>query len=240
MFYDLEDPVEFANDIYEMLDDNEGVWHFEQSYMPSMIKNVSYDTICHEHLEYYSLKSIKFILDKANFKIIDIELNKINGGSFSITAAKKNSKKFSETPLLDWHTNKEELYGYNKISKIKEFAENVYNHKKIFRELILNLNDMKKKVYGYGASTKGNVILQFCNLNNKHIQKIVDVNPYKRNRFTPYTNIKIINERDFEKDLPDYLIVLPWHFRDFIINKEKNFIKKGGHLVFPLPEIEII
>ena len=239
MFYDLEDPVAFAKDIFEILDDD-GVWHFEQSYMPSMIKNVSYDTICHEHLEYYSLKSVKFILDQANFKIIDIQLNKINGGSFSITVAKKNSKKFSETPLLDWHLNKEEIYGYNKINKIKEFAASVYNHKKLFRELILNLNDMNKKVFGYGASTKGNVILQFCKLNDQYIKKVVDVNPYKRNRFTPGTNIKIINEKDFKKDIPDYLVILPWHFRDFIIHKEKNFIKNGGHLIFPLPEIEII
>ena len=92
MFYDLENPISFAQEVYEALDDD-GIWHFEQSYMPSMIKNISYDTICHEHLEYYSLKSLKYILDKSEFKIIDIELNDINGGSFAITVAKKEIKK---------------------------------------------------------------------------------------------------------------------------------------------------
>lgn len=239
MFYDLEDPMSFAEDIFEILEDD-GIWHFEQSYMPSMIKNVSYDTICHEHLEYYSLKSLMYILNKTNFKIIDIELNKVNGGSFSVSVVKKNCLKFDESPLLDWILKKEDIYGYNKISRIKEFSKSVYNHKKIFRDLILNLNDMNKKVYGYGASTKGNVILQFCHFNEKNIKKIVDVNPYKKNKFTPGTNIKIIDENDFKKDKPDYLVILPWHFRDFIIDKEKKYLNEGGHLIFPLPEIEII
>ena len=239
MFYDLEDPNKFAKDIYETLDDN-GIWHFEQSYMPSMIKNFSYDTICHEHLEYYSLTSLKYILDKSHFKIVDVELNQINGGSFSVTVAKRKTKRFQEFSLLDWILNKEEIYGYNKIQNIKEFSKNVYKHKKLLRDLILNLNDMKKKVIGYGASTKGNVILQFCNFNNKNIPFIADVNPYKKNRFTPGTNIQIIDEIDLKKKNADYLLVLPWHFREFIINKENNFLKKGGHIIFPLPEIEII
>jgi hypothetical protein len=239
MFYDLENPISFAKDIYESLDDN-GLWHFEQSYMPSMIKNVSYDTICHEHLEYYSLKSVMYILNQANFKIVDIELNNINGGSFSLTVAKKKSKKFDKSKLVDWILKKEEIYDYNNLKTIKEFSKKVYMHKKLFRDLILNLNDMGKKVIGYGASTKGNVILQFCNLGSKQIPYVADVNPFKKNRFTPGTNIKIIDETDLKRKKPDYLVVLPWHFRDFIINKERNFLKKGGHIIFPLPEIEII
>jgi hypothetical protein len=239
MFYDLEDPNKFVKDIYETLDDD-GIWHFEQSYMPTMIKNFSYDTICHEHLEYYSLKSLKYSLDKSNFKIINIELNQINGGSFSVTVAKRKTKKFQEFNLLEWILKKEEIYGYNKIQNIKEFSKNVYKHKKLLRDLILNLNDMNKKVIGYGASTKGNVILQFCNFNSRNIPYIADVNPYKKNRFTPGTNIKIIDELELKKKNADYLLVLPWHFREFIINKENNFIKNGGHIIFPLPEIEII
>ena len=239
MFYDLEDPVSFAKDIYESLD-NDGIWHFEQSYMPSMIKNVSYDTICHEHLEYYSLKSVKYILDKANFKIIDIGFNNINGGSFSLTVAKKNSKRFQGSKLVKWSLRKEDLFGYNNIDTIKDFAKKVLIHRKLFKNLIFNLKKMKKKVIGYGASTKGNVILQYCGLNDKQIPYIVDVNPYKRNRFTPGSKIKIINDRDFKSKKPDYLIVLPWHFREFIISKERKYLKNGGNIIFPLPEIEII
>lgn len=239
MFYDLEDPLSFARDIYESLDD-EGLWHLEQSYMPSMIKNVSYDTICHEHLEYYSFKSIKYILDQSNFKIIDAGFSNINGGSFSITAAKACSKKFQESKFIDWFLKKEDIFNFNNINLINDFSKKVFKHKILLRDLILNLKDMKKDVFGYGASTKGNVILQYCDLNSSQISYIVDVNLYKRNRFTPGSKIKIISEKDFKSKKPHYLLVLPWHFRDFIINKENYFLKKGGHLIFPLPEIEII
>ena len=239
MFYDLENPLTFAKEIYDCLD-NDGIWHLEQSYMPNMIKNVSYDTICHEHLEYYSLKSTKYILDKSNFKIIDIQLNKVNGGSFAVTVAKKNSKKFDKSKLVDWLEKKEDMYNYNKLSTIKSFTANVQKHKKLFKDLILNLNDMKKIVFGYGASTKGNVILQYCKINNKHLPYIVDINPYKRNKFTPGTNIKIINDDDLRKKKFDYLVVLPWHFRDYIIEKENKYLKKNKKLIFPLPDIEII
>jgi len=218
----------------------EGLWHLEQSYMPSMIKNTSYDTICHEHLEYYSLNSIKYILDKASFKIIDIQLNKINGGSFSLTVAKKNSKRFNKSKLINWILKKEKVFKYNDIDTIKSFAKDVYRHKKLFRELIVSLNKMGKKVIGYGASTKGNVILQFCKIDKKMLTHIVDINPYKRNKYTPGTKIKIINEKDLKKIKFDYMVVLPWHFRDFVIEKEKNHLKKNHKLIFPLPDIEII
>ena len=239
MFYDLEDPVTFANEVNEALD-KDGIWHFEQSYMPSMIKNTSYDTICHEHLEYYSLKSIMYILNKSNFKIVDIELNDINGGSFALTVAKKKSKKFEESFLVDWLLNKEDSYKFNKIETLFDFKNKVFKHKKLLSELILNLIDMKKKVLGYGASTKGNVILQFCEIDNKLINYIVDVNPFKKNRITPGTNIKIINENDFLRKKVDYLLVLPWHFKNHILKKEKKFINNNGKFIFPLPDIEII
>ena len=239
MFYDLEDPVTFANEVNEALD-KDGIWHFEQSYMPSMIKNTSYDTICHEHLEYYSLKSIMYILNKSNFKIVDIELNDINGGSFALTVAKKKSKKYEESFLVDWLLNKEDSYKFNKIETLFDFKNKVFKHKKLLSELILNLIDMKKKVLGYGASTKGNVILQFCEIDNKLINYIVDVNPFKKNRITPGTNIKIINENDFLRKKADYLLVLPWHFKNHILKKEKKFINNNGKFIFPLPDIEII
>jgi hypothetical protein len=239
MFYDLENPIKFAEDIYEVLDKN-GIWHLEQSYMPMMLKNNSYDTICHEHLEYYSLKSIKYIFDKVGFKIIDLEFNDINGGSFSLVVAKKNSK-FNEVPkIIDWLLYKEELYKYNQLSSFKLFFENVKKHKKIFRDLLLNLKNMKKKVIGYGASTKGNVILQFCNIDKKLLPYIAEVNEFKHGRYTPGSKIKIIPENDALKMNPDYFLVLPWHFKNFILNKEKKFLSKDKKIIFPLPDIEII
>jgi hypothetical protein len=208
--------------------------------MPMMLKNNSYDTICHEHLEYYSLTSIKFILDKAGFKIMDLEFNDINGGSFALTVAKKKSKHKEVSFLINWLLRKEDLFKYNDLKTFNIFFNNITKHKKIFKELLSNLKDMKKKVIGYGASTKGNVILQFCGITNELIPFIAEVNDFKHNRYTPGSKIKIISEKKAKLLKPDYLLVLPWHFKNFFIQKEKSYLKQGGKLIFPLPDIEII
>ena len=239
MFYDLPDPIKFAKDIYNCLDKN-GLWHLEQSYMPSMIKNISYDTICHEHLEYYSLKSINYILDQVGFKIIDIEFNEINGGSFALTAAKKGSFYKQDKKTVQWLLQKEEILNYNKLETHKNFYKECLKQRTLLVNLLKNLKDMKKKVFGYGASTKGNVILQFCNINENLLPYIGEVNKYKFNRFTPGSKIKIISENKLKSMKPDYLLVLPWHFKNFIIKKEQKFLSNGGKLIFPLPDIEII
>jgi len=239
MFYDLPNPIKFVEDIYNSLDKN-GVWHLEQSYMPSMIRNFSYDTICHEHLEYYSLKSIKFILDTVGFKIIDIEFNDINGGSFALTVAKKNSIYIENKKIVEWLLEKEETLKYNELATHKNFYKECLKQKKLLVDLLKNLKDMKKKVLGYGASTKGNVILQFCNIDKKLVEYIGEVNKFKFNKYTPGSNIKIISEKKMKVLKPDYLLVLPWHFKNFIVKKEKKFLMEGGKLIFPLPDIEII
>ena len=135
---------------------------------------------------------------------------------------------------------KEEIYGYNHPKTFLNFFENVKKHKLVLRNLLLNLKDMKKKVLGYGASTKGNVILQYCNIDETLIPFIAEVNKYKFNKYTPGSKIKIISENDARSLSPDYFLVLPWHFKNFIINKEKKFLNKNGKLIFPLPDIEII
>jgi hypothetical protein len=240
MFYDLENPQRFSQEVYDVLQDD-GIWHLEQSYMPMMLKHNSYDTICHEHLEYYSLTTIKNIFDKSGFKIIDLEFNNINGGSFAITLAKKKSKNYTEnSKLVNWLLKKEDIFNYNHPKSFQDFFENVQKHKKILRDLLLNLKDMKKNVIGYGASTKGNVILQYCNINSNLISYVGEVNKYKFNKFTPGSKIKIISESKARLLKPDYFLVLPWHFKSFIINKEKDFLSKKGRLIFPLPDIEII
>jgi hypothetical protein len=239
MFYDLPSPVNFAKDIYDCLDD-QGLWHLEQSYMPMMIKNTSYDTICHEHLEYYSLKSIKYIFDVVGFKIIDLEFNDINGGSFAITVSKKKSKYKENSRIIEWLLKKEDIYKYNSFSTHKEFFKNAEKHKKLFKELLLNLKDMNKKIIGYGASTKGNVILQYCGINSDILDVIVDVNKDKHNKFTPGSRIRIVGENFIKQFKPDYMVVMPWHFKSFILNKEKPFLNGGGKLIFPLPDIEIV
>lgn len=239
MFYDLEDPLDFVSQIYEVLADD-GMWVFEQSYMPTMIKKISYDTICHEHLEYYSLKQIKWLMDKVGFKIVDIEFNDANGGSFRVTVAKRRSNFVEKKELIDSIIRQEEDEGFNQITVYEEFRVQVERHKQDLVEFLTHLKNQGKKVIGYGASTKGNVILQYCGLSTREIPYIAEINEFKFGRLTPGTKIPIISEIEAKALNPDYFMVLPWHFKEHIVNRELQYLNTGGHLFFPLPKLEIL
>jgi hypothetical protein len=239
MFYDLEDPVKFASDIESVLAEN-GIWHFEQSYLPSMLRTNSYDTICQEHLEYYSLISIKYILEKANLRIIDIELNDINGGSFAVTAAKKESSHIQNKAIIDWMMEEEIKMGLLTEKPYREFAERVEAHRISIISLLDKLKNDGKKIIGYGASTKGNVLLQYCGIGTQYLDCIAEVNEQKFGSFTPGTLIPIVSEAEAKAMKPDYLFVLPWHFRNNILAREKEYRTAGGKFIFPLPFIEIV
>jgi hypothetical protein len=239
MFYDLESPITFVKDIEQCLAD-EGIWHFEQSYMPSMLRTNSYDTICHEHLEFYSLKVVKNILEQCGLKVIDVQMNAINGGSFAITACKKNAPYIPNRPIIEWLLQQEDDMGLDNPKPYRDFEERVFRHRKNLTTLIEALVADGKKIIGYGASTKGNVLLQFCGLTSKHIPYIAEVNQEKFGAFTPGTHIPIISEAEAKAMNPDYFLVLPWHFKDNILLREKEYSAKGGKFIFPLPEIEII
>lgn len=235
MFYDLEDPIQFMRDIFDALDEN-GIWVFEQSYLPAMLKNNSYDTICHEHLEYYALKQIKWMSDLVGFKIVDIEFNEVNGGSFSVTVAKKTSlfpiANNLEKILLD-----EIALGLDSLIPFNEFRIRVDRSKKALLEFIRGVHNSGKIIYAIGASTKGNVLLQYCNITPNDIPMVGEVNPDKYDKFCPGTYLPIFSEDEVIKNNPDYLLILPWHFRDFFVNNPKF---QGIKLVFPLPALEIV
>jgi C-methyltransferase C-terminal domain/Putative zinc binding domain/Methyltransferase domain len=240
MFYDLDSPVAFAKEIAAVLADD-GVWHFEQSYMPSMLRMNSYDTICHEHLEYYSLAIVKKILDAADLKLVDVVMNAINGGSFAVTAAKRsNNYVHINHTVINWLLEQEDRMGLNTPRPYRDFEERVFRHRDDLTRLIKGLNADGKTVLGYGASTKGNVVLQFCGLTNQDIPAIADVNPEKFGCVTPGTHIPIVSEEDARKMKPDYFLVLPWHFKDGILRREKEYLANGGRMIFPFPEIEIV
>ena len=205
-----------------------------------MINNSSYDTICHEHLEYYSVKSLKYLMDLANLKIINISFNQINGGSISLDVATKKSKYRENRVLIDWLLLREKTNGFNSLKVQKDFFNQCKKHRFLLNNLLKKIKSQGKKIYGYGASTKGNVILQYCKINKNILDYIIEVNSFKYNRYTPGSKIKIVSENYLKKNKPDYLLVLPWHFKDHIIKKEKKFLDNGGKLIFPLPEIEII
>ncbi len=240
MFYDLESPVEFARQIASILADD-GIWHFEQSYMPSMLRTNSYDTICHEHLEYYSLGAVKYILEEAGLRIADVVMNGVNGGSFAVTAAKKENQTIpTNSAVIDWLLEQEERMGLGTDQPLREFKERVFRHRDDLTRLIRALNADGKKVLGYGASTKGNVLLQFCGFTEKDIPAIAEVNPDKFECFTPGSRIPIISEDDAKAMNPDYFLVLPWHFKSGILEREKDYLASGGKMIFPFPEIEIV
>lgn len=240
MFYDLEDPIAFARQIEQCLADD-GVWHFEQSYMPSMLRLNSYDTICHEHLEYYSLGAVEKILAAAGLKAVDVIMNNINGGSFAVTATKVgNTTRKVNHAVVQWLLEQEDRMGINTPKPYRDFEERVYRHRDDLVRLIRALVADGKKVLGYGASTKGNVVLQFCGLTVNDIPAIAEVNPEKFGRVTPGTHIPIISEAEARAMKPDYFLVLPWHFKDGILRREKEYLAGGGKFIFPFPEIEIV
>ena len=239
MFYDLENPIAFAQAIHDNLD-KDGIWHFEQSYMPSMLRLNSYDTICHEHIEYYTLYNIKYILDRADMRIVDVQMNAINGGSFAVTAVRKDSLLKANDVLINWLFEQELKMGFDTPKPFRDFEERVFKHRESLKTLIESLSADGKKILAYGASTKGNVVLQFCGLTDKNVLAVAEVNPEKYGCFTPGTNIPIVSEEDAKKMQPDYYLVLPWHFKDGIVRREQEFLSKGGKLIFPFPEIEII
>ena len=239
MFYDLEDPIWFAKEIAQCLAPD-GVWHFEQSYMPSMLRMTSYDTICHEHVEYYSLGVVKHILAAADLEVIDVQMNGVNGGSFAVTAAHSKARHHKNDAVINWLLEQEERIGLNTPRPYRDFEERVFRHREDLRRLLRALKDDGKRVIGYGASTKGNVVLQFCGIGPDLLEAIAEVNPDKFGCFTPGTHIPIISENEAHAIKPDYFLVLPWHFKDNIIAREQAYLAGGGKMIFPFPEIEII
>jgi hypothetical protein len=239
MFYDLESPVAFARDVRDCLA-ADGVWHFEQAYMPAMLRSTAYDTVCHEHLEYYSLATVQRILEEADLELVEVSFNRVNGGSFAVTAAHPGSPLPRRDALIDWFASEENRFELHTEAPFRGFAERVFRHREALVELLGALRAGGARVLGYGASTKGNVLMQFCGFTAADIEAIGEVNPDKFGHVTPGSSIPIVSEAEMRERQPDFLIVFPWHFRDSVIAREEEFLRNGGRLVFPLPEIEIL
>lgn len=238
MFYDLERPAAFAKDIAAVLAPD-GVWHFEQSYLPTMLRKVSYDTICHEHLEYYSLAAVEAILASTGLRVIDVQMNDANGGSFAVSAAHRDGPRAIEAPHLNWLREQEAQLRLDRLEPYVEFARRVAEHRVQLRSLIGDLRSAGARVGAYGASTKGNVLLQYCGFGADDLDFVIEVNEEKFGCFTPGTEIPIVSEEEGFARHPDYLLVLPWHFRSGILAREIDYLRRGGRLIFPLPDIEI-
>lgn len=234
MLYDLERPLDFVREVASILADD-GVWVFEQSYLPTMLAQNSYDTVCHEHIEYYALRQIKWMTDRAGLKIVDVNLNDVNGGSFSVMAAKAESP-YAEFAGLGAILQEERSAGLDALQPYEAFAARVDETRRRLLDFLSEETAKGKRIAGLGASTKGNVLLQYCGLDTSQLFAIAEVNADKFGKFTPGTLIPIQSEAEVFASQPDYLVVLPWHFRQFFVERAKDM---PGRLVFPLPELEV-
>jgi len=239
MFYDLDDPIGFMRHIVNVLADD-GIWVFEQSYLPLMLARNSYDTVCQEHQEYYALRQILFMAQIAGLKIADVEINSVNGGSFSIVAVKQGSKHPTNGEVLDRLQRDESDLGLDGLRVFEEFASRVSAHRSELKQFLAETRRQKLRLFGYGASTKGNVILQYCGVTPDEMPCIAEVNQDKFGAFTPGTRIPIVSEEEARRRQPDAYLVLPWHFRDHILKREASFLNAGHKIVFPLPQLEVV
>ena len=248
MFYDLDEPVEFLKDVTKVLDDD-GLFVLQMSYTPLMIKQLAFDNICHEHVYYWGLASIEKLLKKAGLKIVDCQLNDVNGGSFRIYIKKKKSdvSTFATAPYRDvCNVRVESLIKWEKGLKLdkEEIWLDFYNRiealKKETVDFIKAEKAKGKVICGYGASTKGNTLLQYFGLDNTLIDAIAERSHYKFGLKTIGTNIPILSEEDVRAMNPDYMLVLPWHFIAEFVKREDEFLSKGGKFIVPCPNFQII
>jgi SAM-dependent methyltransferase len=241
MFYDLEDPSAFVRDVASILADD-GVWVIELSYLPFMLSNNSYDTICHEHLEYYTLRQITWMIERHGLRVHGIEFNDVNGGSFRLFIRKREAGAVpDETPrTLQAVEESEERLGLVADTPYLRFQQEVTRASRELRSLLEEIRSGGKKVYIYGASTKGNTILQYCGIDRTIVPKAADRNPDKWGKKTPGTGILIVSEEQARCESPDYFLVLPWHFIDVFREREHEFLARGGAFILPLPKVRIV
>lgn len=243
MFYDLEDPTAFVRSVKQHLT-HDGLWCFEVSYMPAMLRCNSYDTICHEHLEYYSLAVLEYILNRSSMKVVRVSLNDCNGASIRVHATHSDNFAFdvdagAQAALRELRQQEFDLQ-LDTDEPYRNFQDAIERHKTELSSLLRRLKNGGKTVHIYGASTKGNTILQTCGINSSLVECAAERNPKKFGGRTLGTNIPIVSEEESRSRKPDYYLVLPWHFKEEFLDRERAMLEAGVGFIFPLPQIEIV
>ena len=236
-FYDIDDPNKFVSDIKKILH-KDGIFVIQQNYLGLMIKYNAFDNVVHEHLEYYSLLSLENLLNKHNLEIFDLELSDINGGSFRTYISYKARRSIEQS--VNKLREQEKKIKLDSKKVYKDFAVRVKQMREKLHNLLVKLKKEGKSAYAYGASTRGNTLLQFCNINNQLIKAAVERNSEKWNKKIASVGIPIISEKQARKQKPDYMLVLPWFFKDEFLQREKAYLNSGGHFIFPLPKLKVI
>jgi len=248
MFYDLDDPVSFISDVRKIIDEN-GVWVVQMSYTPLMLSQLAFDNICHEHVYYYSLFNFKRLLEENGFRVVDVQLNTVNGGSFRVFAVPSvaNETTFANQPYRDVadfriraFLAKEKEMCLDSIDTWMQFYDQIKQLRDQTLSFIKKAKSEGKTIWGYGASTKGNTLLQYFGLDNTTITAIAERSPYKYGLKTVGTNIPILSEKEMRIAKPDYILILPWHFIGEFIEREKDYLSSGGKFIVPCPKFQVI
>jgi SAM-dependent methyltransferase len=237
MFYDLEDPNQFVADVAKILA-QDGIWAVQQNYLATMLEQNGFDNIGHEHLEYYTLKTMHELLKRHGLEVFDVETNDVNGGSFRTLICHKGQHSIQDTvSLMEKH---EDRLALDSHATYERFAENIRKQRSLLRDFVVKSVRNGKSVYVYGASNRGNTILQYCGLDHALIKKAADANPEKWGRKTVGTLIPIVSKEEARRDKPDFFLILPHHFLNEIIRDEKEYLQDRGKFIVPLPQFRII
>nr|WP_230400302.1 class I SAM-dependent methyltransferase [Actinopolyspora erythraea] len=239
MLYDLPEPMRFMRDVHDILTED-GLWLTEQSYLPSMLDAGAYDVVCHEHLEYYALAQLEWMAQRTGLKVVDAEITDVYGGSLCAVLAKEGSGHPVDEAKLELIRAREAAAKLDTLAPYEAFARQAEHQRDQLLELLARSRAEGKLTLGYGASTKGNVILQYCGLTDEDLPCIGEVSPEKSGCYTPGSDIPIVSEEEAKSHRPDQLLVLPWIYRDGFVEREREFLAGGGELIFPLPRLEIV
>jgi NDP-4-keto-2,6-dideoxyhexose 3-C-methyltransferase len=239
MFYDLDDPNAFVHDVHEVLDDD-GVWILQMADLKSMLDRTMWDNICHEHLEYYSLTSLSSLLEWHGFRVVDVERNSVNGGSIRAIIRKRGRNAQTRSIRVRELLDEERVMGLDTFRPYEAFADRVRDETLSLVDFVKSKVAEGKKIYVYGASTKGNTLLQYAGLDSSLITAAAERNPDKWGKRTAGTNIPIVSEKEARDAKPDYMLVLPWHFLDEFVEREAEYLSGGGAFIVPLPTFRVV
>lgn len=236
-FYDMEDPNKFVSDVEKILAPD-GIFVIQQNYLLEMLKQNAFDNIVHEHLEYYSLLSLENLLRKFGLEVFDVKVSEVNGGSFRTFIARSGTRRIRNSVITMRQAEKD--YKLENLTPYRQFAKRIHGNMQKLRKFVDKVTKEGKSIFIYGASTRGNTLIQYAGLDKKKIRYAVERNQEKWGTKIASVGIPIISEEEARKLQPDFMLVLPWFFKDEFLKREKDYLKKGGHFIFPLPEFEII
>jgi NDP-4-keto-2,6-dideoxyhexose 3-C-methyltransferase len=239
MFYDVPDPVGFARAVRDLLAPD-GVWEVEVAYFPRIVEILGYDTIVHEHATFYALANLQWIGRQVGLEVFHAEESTINGASLRVLFRHAAEGRYAETRSFRDVLAFEEASAWRTRDPVDQFALRVFAHRDAVQRFFAQCRARRLKVLGYGASTKGNAVLQFCGVGRADMPFILERYPKKYGLLTPGTEIPIIPEEAGRAMRPDVLAVLPWQFRDEIVRRERAWIEAGGALFFAVPELEVV